>query len=92
MRNFLPLAAMLAAVTMAAPAHAFDVDQMLKQVFGSSDLKDLALPFFVLLAVVAVLFFWNALRIGKRRQQRMIENYNGQLQDYSTRLKRGHRL
>ncbi|WP_322990127.1 hypothetical protein [Hoeflea sp.] len=91
MRNLLPLAAMLAAVTMAAPAYALDFEQMLKQVFGSSDLKDLGLPFFALLGVVVVLFFWNALRIGKRRQKRMIENYHGQLQDYSTRLKRGKR-
>lgn len=89
MGKFLALGAMLAATTLAAPAHAVEFGQLLEQVFGSSQLKDLGLPIFVLIGFLALAFFWGALRIGKRRQRRMIENYDDQMRDYSTRLRRG---
>ncbi|MDP3524255.1 MAG: hypothetical protein Q8S27_06715 [Hoeflea sp.] len=73
----------------AFPAHALDVDQLLKQAFGSSDPKDLGGPIFALIGVAALLFFWGALRIGKRRQRRMIEAYDADMKDYSARLRRG---
>lgn len=82
--------AVLPAILMAsAPAHALDFDGLLKQAFGSSDPKDLGGPIFGLLTIVAVLFFWGALRIGKKRQRRMIENYDADMKDYSSRLRRG---
>ncbi|OCW55718.1 hypothetical protein [Hoeflea olei] len=85
----LPATGVTLAVLMAArPAYALDVDRLLKQAFGSSDPSDLGVPIFVLIAVVAVLFFWGAHRIGKKRQRRMIETYDSQLKEYSTRLRR----
>jgi hypothetical protein len=82
-------AALPAVLMTAVPAHAFDFNALLKQVFGSSDPKDLGGPIFALIGVFALLFFWGALRIGKKRQRRMIENYNADMKDYSTRLRRG---
>lgn len=88
--RLLPAIAALPVILMTAvPAHAIDVNGLLKQVFGSSDPKDLGGPIFVLIGVVALLFFWGALRIGKKRQRRMIENYDADIKDYSTRLRRG---
>lgn len=88
--RLLPAIAALPVILMTAvPAHAIDVNGLLTQVFGSSDPKDLGGPIFVLIGVVALLFFWGALRIGKKRQRRMIENYDADIKDYSTRLRRG---
>ncbi|WP_417407886.1 hypothetical protein [Hoeflea sp.] len=82
-------AALPAVLLTAVPAHAVDFSALLKQVFGSSDAKDLGGPIFVLIGVFTLLFFWGALRIGKKRQRRMIENYDSDIKDYSTRLRRG---
>ncbi|WP_394690066.1 hypothetical protein [Hoeflea sp.] len=73
----------------AAPARAFEYKPLLKQVFGTSDPSELGGPIFALIVVAAILFFWVALKIGKRRQRRMIETYDEQLQDYASRLRRG---
>ncbi|MBU4530211.1 MAG: hypothetical protein KUA43_06145 [Hoeflea sp.] len=89
MRTLSALALALIAVMSAAPAHALDFDQLLKRAFGTSDPSELGGPLFALIGLVAVLFFWGALRIGKRRQRRMIESYDADLKDYSTRLRRG---
>lgn len=89
MRILSAIAVLLFSLISAQPALAFDVKGLLVQVFGSSDPKDLGLPIFGLIAVVAVAFFWGALRIGKKRQNRVIDNYNADLKDYSTRLRRG---
>ena len=89
MRTLSAIAALPAVLLTAVPAHAVDFNALLTQVFGSSDLKDLGGPIFVLIGVFALLFFWGALRIGKKRQRRMIENYNADMKDYSTRLRRG---
>lgn len=89
MRTLSAIAALPAILVTAVPAHAFDYEILLTQVFGSSDPKDLGLPIFALIAVVAVLFFWGALRIGRKRQRRMIESYEADMKDYSTRLRRG---
>jgi hypothetical protein len=80
---------LLATVMAAGPAHAIEIDRLLKQVFGTSDPSELGGPIFALIAVAAFLFFWAALKIGRRRQRRMIETYDGQLQDYASRLRRG---
>tara|TARA_R110002020_G_scaffold39991_3_gene118322 strand:+ start:9968 stop:10243 length:276 start_codon:yes stop_codon:yes gene_type:complete len=89
MRILSAIALALAAVLAAAPARALDFDQLLKQTFGTSDPSELGGPLFALIAVAAVLFFWGALRIGRKRQRRMIESYDSALQDYSARLRRG---
>ncbi|WP_422373251.1 hypothetical protein [Hoeflea sp.] len=80
---------LLASVMAAGPAHALEVDRLLKQVFGTSDPSELGGPIFAAIAVAAFLFFWGALKIGRRRQRRMIETYDDQLQDYASRLRRG---
>ena len=87
--RYLTVIAVLAGVTLAGPAHAFDYERLLVQVFGSAELKDLGWPLFGLIALFTVCFFWIALRIGRKRQRRMIESYNEQLQDYSGRLRNG---
>lgn len=89
MRPLSAIAALPALLITAMPAHAFDFKSALVQVFGSSDPKDLGGPIFVLIGLIALLFFWGALRIGKKRQRRMIENYDADIKDYSTRLRRG---
>ncbi|MDP2119317.1 MAG: hypothetical protein Q8K28_05375 [Hoeflea sp.] len=88
MRYLIAIAVLLGTMP-AFPAYALDVDQLLKQAFGSSDPKDLGGPIFALIGVAALLFFWGALRIGKRRQRRMIEAYDADMKDYSARLRRG---
>ncbi len=88
MRTLSAMAALSAILMTAAPAHAFDFDHLLKQTLGSSDLRDLAGPIFALIGLITLLFFWGALRIGKKRQRRMIESYDEQLKDYSGRLRR----
>ncbi|WP_420408849.1 hypothetical protein [Hoeflea sp.] len=80
---------LLASAVTAGPAHALEVDRLLKQVFGTSDPAELGGPIFALIAVAAFVFFWGALKIGRRRQRRMIETYDDQLQDYASRLRRG---
>lgn len=80
---------LLASVMAAGPAQAIEIDSLLKQVFGTSDPSELGGPIFALIAVAAFLFFWGALKIGRRRQRRMIESYDDQLQDYASRLRRG---
>ena len=88
--RILPTISVLPAILMTAvPARALDFDGLLTQAFGSSDPKDLGGPILGLIAVAAVLFFWGALRIGRKRQRRMIESYNEDLQGYSTRLRQG---
>jgi Ca2+/Na+ antiporter len=89
MRILSAIAALLMGLVTAAPAHAFEFKQMIKQVFGTSDPSELGGPIFALIVVAAILFFWGALKIGKRRQRRMIESYDEQLQDYASRLRRG---
>jgi len=89
MRILNVVAVLVATVTAAAPAHAFDFGHLLHQAFGSSDPSDLGGPIFALIGVVTLLFFWIALRIGKKRQRRMIESYDDQLEDFSGRLRRG---
>lgn len=88
MRTLSATTVLLASLLTSAPARAVDYERFLNQAFGSSDPKDLGWPIFGLIAAVAVLFFWGALRIGRKRQRRMIESYNEQLQDYSGRLRR----
>lgn len=88
MRTLSVLVLALAAIITAAPAQALDVGQLLKRTFGTSDPSELGGPIFALIGVVSLLFFWGALRIGRKRQRRMIESYNEQLQDYSGRLRR----
>ena len=89
MRLLPAIAALFTILVTAVPAHAVDINSLLTRVFGSSDPKDLGGPIFVLIGVFALLFFWGALRIGKKRQRRMIENYDADIKDYSTRLRRG---
>lgn len=89
MRTLSAIAALPAILVTAVPAYAFDYERLLTQAFGSSDLKDLGWPLFGLIALFTVGFFWIALRIGRKRQRRMIESYNEQLQDYSGRLRNG---
>jgi hypothetical protein len=88
-RKFLAFSGFLAVLVAAAPAHAFEFKRLLKQVFGTSDPSELGGPIFALIVLAAALFFWGALRIGKRRQRRMIDSYDEQLQDYASRLRRG---
>ena len=89
MRTLSALAVAVAALLAAAPARALDIDHLLKKAFGTSEPSELGGPIFALIAVASVLFFWGALRIGRKRQRRMIDSYDGQLKDYSTRLRRG---
>ena len=89
MRLLSAIAALPAILVMSGPAQAVGFDDLLVRVFGSSDPKDLGGPIFVLIGVFAVVFFWTALRIGRKRQRRMIENYDADMKDYSTRLRRG---
>ena len=89
MRKLSAITMMISAVLMAAPAHALDFDHLLKRAFGSSDPSDLGGPIFTVIGVVTVLFFWGALRICKKRQNRMIKSYDDQMKDYSARLRRG---
>ncbi|MDF1608422.1 hypothetical protein PZ897_09560 [Hoeflea sp. YIM 152468] len=89
MRILSAIAVLLASLISAAPAQAFEFNVLLTRVFGSSDPKDLGLPIFGLIAVAAIAFFWGALRIGKKRQSRIIDNYHADLKDYSTHLRRG---
>lgn len=89
MRTLSAIAALPAILVTAVPAHAFDYERLLTQVFGSSDPKDLGWPIFGLIAAFTVVFFWGALRIGRKRQRRMIESYNEDLRDYSGRLRNG---
>lgn len=89
MRTLRVLALALAAVLTTAPARALDLDHLLKQAFGTSDPSELGGPIFAAIGVAALLFFWGALRIGKRRQRRMIESYDADMKDYSARLRRG---
>ncbi len=89
MRTLSAIAALPAILATAVPAHALDYERLLTQAFGSTDLKDLGWPLFGLIALFSLVFFWGALRIGRKRQRRMIESYNEQLQDYSGRLRKG---
>ena len=89
MRILSATAALTAFLLSALPARALDYERLLTQVFGSSDPKDLGGPIFGVIAVLSVVFFWMARRIGQKRQRRMIEAYDEQLQDYSGRLRRG---
>ena len=89
MRTMSAIAALATALLAAAPAHAFEFDRLLKQAFGTSDPKDLGGPIFALIGLVSVLFFWGAVRIGRRRQRRLIEAYDDQMREYSARLRRG---
>lgn len=89
MRYLAALTGLGSGLLAAAPAHALDFDRLLKQAFGSSDPSELGGPIFALIGIAAVLFFWGALRIGKKRQRRMIQSYDAQIQDYSARLRRG---
>lgn len=89
MRIFSTTGAALAILAMTSPARALDVDSLLRQVFGSSDPSDLGGPIFVLIGILMFLFFWGALKIGKRRQRAMIEAYDAQMTDYSAKLRRG---
>ena len=89
MRYLTVPATLIASLLVSVPAHAFDFKSALVQMFGSSDPKDLGAPIFVLIGLFALVFFWGALRIGKKRQRRMIEDYNADIKDYSTRLRRG---
>lgn len=89
MRTLSAIAALPAILATAVPAHAFDYERLLVQAFGSAEPKDLGWPIFGLIALFAVVFFWGALRIGRKRQRRMIESYDEQLQDYSGRLRKG---
>ena len=89
MRTLSALAALAATLLSAAPARALELDRLLTQFFGSSDPKDLGGPIFALIGVVSVLFFWGAVRIGRRRQRRLIEDYDDQMREYSARLRRG---
>lgn len=89
MRLISALSGLLAALLTVAPAWAFEYEPLLKQVFGTSDPSKLGGPIFALIVVAAILFFWGALKIGKRRQRRMIESYDDQLKDYASRLRRG---
>lgn len=88
MRYLTVTATLITSLMVSAPAYAFDVKSALVQVFGSSDPKDLGGPIFALIGVFALVFFWVALRIGRKRQRRMIENYDADIKDYSTRLRR----
>lgn len=87
MRTLSALAALPTILVTAMPANAVDYERLLTQVFGSSDPKDLGWPIFGLIALFTVGFFFVALRIGRKRQRRMIESYNEQLEDYSGRLR-----
>ena len=89
MRTLSAMTTLITASLTALPAHAFDVERALVQVFGSSDPKDLGGPIFALIGLFTLLFFWGALRIGRKRQRRMIEDYDADIKDYSTRLRRG---
>ena len=44
---------------------------------------------FALIGLFLLVFFWAALRIGRKRQRRLIQSYDEQLQEYSGRLRRG---
>tara|TARA_R110000787_G_scaffold46852_6_gene113743 strand:+ start:943 stop:1242 length:300 start_codon:yes stop_codon:yes gene_type:complete len=83
------LAMMTTAVMVATPVQALDFDRLLTQAFGSSDPKDLGGPIFALIGLFLLVFFWAALRIGRKRQRRLIQSYDEQLQEYSGRLRRG---
>ncbi|MCY0094386.1 hypothetical protein [Hoeflea ulvae] len=89
MRTLSAIAVLMTATLLAAPAQALDVNHLLNRAFGTSDLEKLGVPIFVLLGVITVLFFWVATRIGKKRQRRMIESYDAEMKDYSSRLRRG---
>jgi hypothetical protein len=89
MRTLSVLAVMMTAVMAAMPVQALDFDRLLTQAFGSSDPKDLGGPIFALIGLFLLVFFWVALRIGRKRQRRLIQSYDEQLQEYSGRLRRG---
>ena len=89
MRTLSAATVLLSALLTSAPARAFDYERLLNKAFGSSDPKDLGWLIFGLIAVFALLFFWGALRIGRKRQRRMIESYDADMKDYSSRLRRG---
>lgn len=89
MKIFMAFGGFLVTLCASASARAFEFERVLKQVFGSSDPKDLGGPLFALIAGAGVIFFWAALKIGKRRQRRMIGSYDDALDDYAERLRRG---
>ena len=73
----------------AGPAFALTMGEALTAVFGSDEVKDLAVPIFAGIGLFGALVFWIALSIGKRRQSREVEAYNTKLAAYSARLRRG---
>ena len=89
MRILSALAVLITAVMAAVPAHALELDQLLKMAFGTSDWNKLGGPIFALIGVVTLLFFWIAIRVGKKRQRRMIESYDAEMKEYSAKLRRG---
>lgn len=89
MRILAATTVLASALLAAAPARAIDLDSLLKQTFGTADPGELGGPIFALIAMFSGLFFWIALRIGKKRQRKMIEDYNTQMREYSARLRRG---
>ncbi|KJS09266.1 MAG: hypothetical protein VR78_16370 [Hoeflea sp. BRH_c9] len=89
MRILSAFAVVITAVMAAAPAQALDLEGLVKRVFGTSDPSKLGGPIFALIGVATVLFFWIAIRIGRKRQRRMIESYDAEMRNYSTRLRRG---
>lgn len=66
-----------------------DFDALLKSVFGSSKIEDLAVPLLVALLVLTALIFWGGMTIGKRRSRERIEAYNAKLAEHSAQLRRG---
>jgi len=89
MRILPAIAVVITAVMAAAPAQALDFEGLVKMAFGTSDPSKLGGPIFALIGVATVLFFWIAIRIGKKRQRRVIESYDTEMRDFSTRLRRG---
>ncbi len=90
MKPFATTAVVLAlSAALAEPAAAADLGAVVKAVFGTNDLKELGGPIFAAIGAVGGLVFWIALRIGKRRQARLIARYDTELADYSAKLRRG---
>ena len=63
------------------------MDELLIALFGTSKLEELVVPMFIALAVITGAIFWLISFVTKRRQQRLVDIYNGKLSEHSKSLR-----
>jgi len=64
------------------------MDDLLIALFGTSKFEELVVPMFVALGVLTAAAFWLILFVSRRRQQRLVDVYNGKLIEYSKSLRK----